>query len=77
MRPTTVGAIATAVHGAVRDGADTAIASVIAANPTKGVVTISGMAPKAWLGNYKVFGSPNVNDYPSEAIFIQAINARD
>jgi len=27
MRPTTVGAIATAVHGAVRDGADTAIAS--------------------------------------------------
>jgi UDP-N-acetylmuramoyl-tripeptide--D-alanyl-D-alanine ligase len=28
MRPTTVGAIATAVHGAVRDGADTAIASV-------------------------------------------------
>jgi UDP-N-acetylmuramoyl-tripeptide--D-alanyl-D-alanine ligase len=28
MRPTTVGAIATAVHGVVRDGADTAIASV-------------------------------------------------
>jgi uncharacterized protein (TIGR03437 family) len=57
-----------------REGHGTAIASVIAANPTKGVVTISGMAPKAWLGNYKVFGSPNVNDYPSEAVFIQAIN---
>ena len=57
-----------------REGHGTAIASVIAANPTKGVVTISGMAPKAWLGNYKVFGSPNVNDFPSEAVFIQAVN---
>src|SRR5215471_1217373 len=28
MRPTTVGAIATALHGAVQQGADTAIASV-------------------------------------------------
>ena len=57
-----------------REGHGTAIASVIAANPTKGVVTISGMAPKAWLGNYKVFGSPNVNDYPPESVFIQAVN---
>jgi uncharacterized protein (TIGR03437 family) len=57
-----------------REGHGTAIASVIAANAGKGVVTITGMAPKAWLGNYKVFGSPNVNDYPSEAIFIQALN---
>ncbi len=58
-----------------REGHGTAIASVIAANPTKGsAVTISGMAPKAWLGNYKVFGSPNVNDYPPESVFIQAVN---
>ncbi len=57
-----------------REGHGTAIASVIAANSGTSVVTITGMAPKAWLGNYKVFGSPNVNDYPTEAVFIQAIN---
>ncbi len=57
-----------------RMGHGTAIASVIAANPAKGVVTITGMAPKAWLGNYKVYGSPNVNDIPTEAVFIQAVN---
>ncbi|MCU1232675.1 MAG: peptidase and in, kexin, sedolisin, partial [Candidatus Solibacter sp.] len=57
-----------------REGHGTAIASVIAANPTPGVVTISGMAPKAWLGNYKVYGSPYVNDYPPESVFIQAVD---
>ena len=57
-----------------REGHGTAIASVIAGNAAKGVVTITGMAPKAWLGNYKVFGSPNVNDFPTEAVFIQAVN---
>src|SRR4029078_8104888 len=25
--------------------------------------TITGVAPKAFLGNYKVFGSPGLNDY--------------
>ena len=25
-------------------------------------MSITGLAPKAWLGNYKIFGSPFVND---------------
>ena len=47
---------------------------MIAGNPSKGAVTISGMAPKAWLGMYKIFGSPNVNDAVPESVIIQALN---
>jgi subtilisin family serine protease len=36
--------------------------------------TISGVAPKAWLGSYKVFGSPGVNDGASEAAILKAID---
>ena len=57
-----------------REGHGTAVASVIAGNPAKGSVTISGMAPKAWLGMYKIFGSPNVNDAVPESVIIQAVN---
>jgi minor extracellular serine protease Vpr len=57
-----------------REGHGTAVSSVIAANPSKGSVTISGMAPKAWLGMYKIFGSPNVNDAVPESVIIQALN---
>ena len=57
-----------------REGHGTAVASVIAGNPAKGSVTISGMAPKAWLGMYKIFGSPNVNDAVPESVIIQALN---
>lgn len=56
------------------EGHGTAIASVIAGNPATGAVTISGMAPKAWLGNYRVYGSSGVNDYPPESVVIQALN---
>src|SRR5205823_6564349 len=56
-----------------RDGHGTAVASVAAAAPNGGAVTFNGVAPKAFLGNYKVFGSPNVNDSPPESVFIQAI----
>jgi subtilisin family serine protease len=57
-----------------RDGHGTAVASVAAANPTTGgTVPITGMAPKAWLGNYKIYGSTGVNDFPPEDIWIQAI----
>ncbi len=38
-----------------------------------GNVVIQGMAPKAWLGNYKVYGTPYVNDYPTEDVYIKAI----
>ena len=56
------------------DGHGTAVASVVAANVSSGTVTFNGMAPKAYLGAYKVYGSPGVNDYPTEDIFILAIN---
>jgi minor extracellular serine protease Vpr len=35
---------------------------------------ISGMAPGAFLGSYKVFGTPGVNDYATSAAIIAAIN---
>lgn len=44
------------------DGHGTAVASVAAGMPTVyNGVTIAGVAPKAFLGNYKVFGSSDVN----------------
>ena len=36
-------------------------------------ITITGFAPKAWLGNYRVFGSPGLNDYTGGDVLIQAI----
>ena len=64
-----------------RDGHGTAVASCAAANSTAaaaistsgGPLTIVGMAPKAYLGNYKITGSPGVVDGASEADTIQAI----
>lgn len=35
--------------------------------------TITGVAPKAFVGSYKVFGSPGVNNYASGELVIQAI----
>ena len=35
--------------------------------------TISGIAPKAYLGNYKIYGTPGINDSPSAAVIIQAL----
>jgi uncharacterized protein (TIGR03437 family) len=59
-----------------RDGHGTAVASAVAAvNASEGIaVPITGMAPKAYLGNYKVYGSPGVNDYPPEDVYIQALD---
>jgi minor extracellular serine protease Vpr len=64
-----------------RDGHGTAVASCAAANSTAtpaitttgGPLTIMGMAPKAYLGNYKITGSPGVLDGASEATTIQAV----
>ena len=64
-----------------RVGHGTAVASCAAANSTAtpaitttgGPLTIVGMAPKAYLGNYKIAGSPGVLDGASDAIMIQAI----
>ncbi|HYK88717.1 MAG TPA: S8 family serine peptidase [Acidobacteriota bacterium] len=38
------------------------------------LATISGMAPGAFLGNYKVFGTPGVNDSTTTAAVLAAIN---
>ena len=32
------------------------------------------MAPKAWLGSYKIFGTPNVNDSSTDAALLKAID---
>ena len=64
-----------------RDGHGTAVASCAAANSTAtpaitttgGPLTIVGMAPKAYLGNYKITGSPGVLDSADEIDTILAI----
>jgi uncharacterized protein (TIGR03437 family) len=56
-----------------RDGHGTAVASVIAGNSVTGTVSFSGVAPKAYLGSYKIYGSPYVNDYFTEDTLIKAI----
>jgi minor extracellular serine protease Vpr len=57
-----------------RQGHGTATASCAAAvsTSTPAQLTISGVAPKAFLGNYKIFGSPGVNDGASDESIIQA-----
>jgi uncharacterized protein (TIGR03437 family) len=35
--------------------------------------TLSGVAPKAWLGSYKVFGSPGVNDVTFDFVVMKAL----
>ncbi len=56
-------------------GHGTAVASVVAGKSNSGgTVSFSGMAPKAYLGNYKIYGSPGVNDYFAEDVVIQALN---
>jgi len=57
-----------------RFGHGTAVASVAAANTNTGAVTFTGMAPKAFLGNYKITGSPAVNDGTDDQILIQAMS---
>ena len=33
---------------------------------------ITGIAPKAYLGNYKIYGSPGLNDGTTDDVIIQA-----
>ena len=60
-----------------RSGEGTAIASVIAGNQVSGpAVPFSGMAPKAWLGNYRVENSPGMPGGAGgnfESVYIQAL----
>lgn len=59
-------------------GHGTAVASVIAANQiTPPAVPFSGMAPKAWLGNYRVEVSPGMPGGAGagfESVYVQAVN---
>ena len=58
-----------------RVGHGTALAAVIAGARTAGpLATITGVAPKAWIGNYKVFGTPGFNDTASDAAILKAID---
>lgn len=56
-----------------RDGHGTAVASCAAGNTATGSVTINGMAPKAYLGNYKITGSPTINDGAPDDVIAQAV----
>src|ERR1700736_6227182 len=55
-----------------RAGHGTAVASCAAGVTNTSAVTFSGMAHKAWLGNYKIYGSPEVNDGSSTDVIIMA-----
>ena len=55
------------------DGHGTAVAMCAAGVQVAGpLATISGFAPKAYLGSYKVFGSPGVNDDAPDDAILQA-----
>src|SRR5579863_7204901 len=56
-------------------GHGTATAMAAAGELVSGpLATIRGVAPKAYLGSYKVFGSPGVNDTAPEDAILTAIN---
>jgi len=56
-------------------GHGTALAMVAAGVRNDGpLATITGVAPKAFLGNYKVFGSPGFNDSASDDAILKAID---
>jgi subtilisin family serine protease len=58
-----------------RIGHGTALAMCSAGETNTGPSdTITGMAPKAWLGNYKVFGSPGINDFTGAEVFAPALD---
>lgn len=57
-----------------RQGLGTAAAMIAAGNENTGpLAAISGVAPKAYLGNYKIFGSPGLNDTTRGSALIQAL----
>ena len=55
-------------------GHGTAVAMIAAGAPvTAPLASISGIAPKAFLGNYKIYGSPGLNPYTNASALIQAL----
>ncbi|MFN7920672.1 MAG: S8 family serine peptidase [Bryobacteraceae bacterium] len=58
-----------------RVGHGTALAMAAAGVRMAGpLATIVGMAPKAFLGNYKVFGSPGANDSTNDSAVLKALD---
>jgi uncharacterized protein (TIGR03437 family) len=58
-----------------RDGHGSAVAAVAAAvQNSAGTVAFSGMAPKAYLGSYKIYGSDGVSYSPPESVIIKALD---
>jgi minor extracellular serine protease Vpr len=58
-----------------RDGHGSAVAAVAAAvQNSAGSVAFSGMAPKAYLGNYKIYGSDLVSFGTPESVVIKALD---
>ncbi len=57
-----------------RDGHGTSTSMCAAGETNSGpVTTITGVAPKAYLGNYKVFGDPEVNGFTTGDVIIAAL----
>lgn len=58
-----------------RSGHGTAVAFAAAGNRVQSPLgMVSGVAPKAWLGNYKISGSAGVNDFVSSRVFLLALD---
>lgn len=57
-----------------RGGHGTAVASVVGGVSATGTVTVSGIAPGVYLGNYKIYGSPEVNDGTTGDVVIAALD---
>ena len=58
-----------------RDGHGSAVAAVAAAvQNSAGTVAFSGMAPKAYLGSYKIYGTDFVSYDPPESVVIKALD---
>jgi minor extracellular serine protease Vpr len=56
-------------------GHGTALAMVAAGVRNTGpLATITGVAPRAWVGNYKIFGTPEYNDGTSDEAILKAID---
>jgi subtilisin family serine protease len=58
-----------------RVGHGTALAMIVGGVRAVGpLATITGVAPDAWIGNYKVFGSPGSNDSSTDDVIIKAVD---
>lgn len=56
-------------------GHGTALAMVAAGVRNDGpLATIEGVAPRAWVGNYKVFGTPGYNDNATDSAILKAMD---